>query len=71
MRGNSYNDNHDSDSDYYCYNDHNDLLRQGYLVSCKNGFIDERPVCFVSYVEERPWWPIKSFNKGRKKEAKG
>ena len=25
----------------------------------------------VSYVEERPWWPIQSPNKGRKKKAKG
>ena len=23
----------------------------------------------VSYVEERPWWPIQSPNKGRKKKA--
>ena len=25
----------------------------------------------VGYVGERPWWPIQSPNKGRKKEAKG
>ena len=25
----------------------------------------------VSYVGERPWWPILSLNKGRKKKAKG
>ena len=24
----------------------------------------------VSYVGERPWWPIESLNKGRKKKAK-
>ena len=28
--------------------------------------------CLVSHVGERPWWPIQSLNKGRrKKEAKG
>ena len=30
--------------------------------------------CFsflVSYVEERPWWPIQSPNKGMKQKAKG
>ena len=27
--------------------------------------------CLVSYVVERPWWPIQSLNNGRKKEAKG
>ena len=25
----------------------------------------------VSYVEKKPWWPIQSPNKGRKKTAKG
>ena len=25
----------------------------------------------VSYVGERPWWPIQCLNKGRKKKAKG
>ena len=25
----------------------------------------------LSYVEERPWWPTQSPNKGTKKEAKG
>ena len=25
----------------------------------------------VSYVGERPWWPIQSLNNGRKKKAKG
>ena len=25
----------------------------------------------VSYVGERPWWPIQGLNKGRKKNAKG
>ena len=33
--------------------------------------ISERECFFlVSYVEERPWWPIQSPNKGRKKKAK-
>ena len=28
--------------------------------------------CFsVIYVGERPWWPVKSPNKGRKKKVKG
>ena len=25
----------------------------------------------ISYVGERPWWPIQCLNKGRKKKAKG
>ena len=25
----------------------------------------------VSYVGERPWWPVQSLNKGRKKKVKG
>ena len=28
-------------------------------------------IFLVSYVGERPWWPIQSLNKGRKKKAKG
>ena len=27
------------------------------------------PFFLVGYVEERPWWPIQSPNKGRKKKA--
>ena len=26
---------------------------------------------FVIYVEERPWWPIQSPNRGRKEKANG
>ena len=53
------------------------LLHQlfGFLASicfCLFLFISS---CFdlflVSYVEEGPWWPIQSSNKGRKKKAKG
>ena len=29
------------------------------------------PFSLVSYVEERPWWNIKSPKKGRKKKAEG
>ena len=27
-------------------------------------------ILFLSYVEERPWWPIQSPNKRRKRKAK-
>ena len=31
---------------------------------------DKGAVFFLEgYVEERPWWPIQSLNKGRKKKA--
>ena len=32
---------------------------------------EREQITFMNYVEERPWWPIKSPNKGRKKKAKG
>ena len=35
---------------------------------------DSLGLCFfslVSYVGERPWWPIQCLNRGRKKKAKG
>ena len=28
-------------------------------------------IFLVSYVKERPWWPIQSPNKGREKNGKG
>ena len=31
----------------------------------------EDALFLVSYVVERPWWPMQSSNKGRKKKAKG
>ena len=33
--------------------------------------INLEDICFVSYVEQRLWWPIQSPNRGRKKKAKG
>ena len=42
-----------------------DLVQRGYIIchvmSC---------IFLVSYIEERPWWPIPSPNKGKKQKAK-
>ena len=36
-----------------------------------NVWLDRAASYLVSYVRERPWWPIQSANNGRKKKAKG
>ena len=42
----------------------------GHSPNCKGGTLNVSLSFLVSYVGERPWWPIQSPNKGRKKKAK-
>ena len=51
------------------------IYEYGYLIDKmgRNNDDNSNNSCFFlpSYVEERPWWPIQSPNKGRKKKAEG
>ena len=47
------------------------LMCQSYERSSEHPEIEFRSFFLVSYVGERPWWPIQCLNKGRKKKAKG
>ena len=42
----------------------------GFLFQIFQNSVDLLSIFLVSCIEERPWWPIQSSNKGRKKRRK-
>ena len=53
---------------FYGSRNHHSFREETFLLYSYHFFLFS---FLVSYVEERPWWPIQIPNKGRKKKAKG
>ena len=49
----------------------NRVLNKSNCVDIVNTIKGRGQIFLVSYIGERPWWPIQSPNKGRKKKVKG